>query len=288
MCRGIDPRRGATRSGFTLVEAVVVLAVFTLLLALLLPSVQSARQAARRTQCTSHLHQIIVSAHNYESMYGVFPGSALLAGGQWQKQLLPFLGQFNQPDAWAVPIYHCPSDPAAGYMVNDGLWPKDINGFARAAPWEFVAARDISDGLSATAAFADKLKLPPEIADRVFPPGAYPDDWIRRIRITSTYLGDIDAFAVECRNNALPPPTGGHIVWGYNHIMTPNQNSCFNGPRTDPRSDEWAITATSAHTGGVNVAYADGSVRFTQDAIDPLVWRALGTRNGNEVIAADW
>ena len=81
----------------------------------------------------------------------------------------------------------------------------------------------------------------------------------------------------------------------YMHVMPPNSISCtadidqFGGFITHP---DWggigaAITATSNHPGGVNVALCDGSVKFVKDSIDPKTWWALGTRNGREIIGGD-
>jgi prepilin-type N-terminal cleavage/methylation domain-containing protein/prepilin-type processing-associated H-X9-DG protein len=273
-------------SGFTLIELLVVISLVGLLLSLLLPAVQMAREAARRTQCLSNLRQITLAAQNYESSFAVFPGSAVSVT-EWKRQLLPFLER--RPDSKVVPVYACPSDEYGrgrlsqmSYEINDGVWQKDANGFGRAGAWVYVRAADITDGLSNTAAFAERLAWP-DIAPVELPPNSFPHYWIRRIRNTEGYIADLDAFADECRNNALLPSRSWHVVSGYNHVLTPNENSCFNGPRTYPEHFEyWAITATSRHPGGVHVAFADGGVKFMADQIDRQVWRAIGTRNGGE------
>ena len=96
--------KGAWRRGFTLVELLVVIAIIGILIALLLPAVQAAREAARRSQCSNNLKQIGLGMHNYESAYKTFPfGSmvALGAGGgvpglnvqMWGTRILPFIEQ---------------------------------------------------------------------------------------------------------------------------------------------------------------------------------------------------
>src|SRR5687767_14888137 len=96
----------ARTSAFTLVELLVVIAIIGVLVALLLPAVQAARDAARRTQCANHLKQLVIALHNYHDTIGVFPyrqggtglssSSATLTNtqqGSGLTMLLPFMEQ---------------------------------------------------------------------------------------------------------------------------------------------------------------------------------------------------
>ncbi len=79
------------------------------------------------------------------------------------------------------------------------------------------------------------------------------------------------------------------VVNSYHHYNTPNKLTCLNPG--DP-GGLWGgtsgmSTATSNHPGGVNVCFADGSVRFIKDSVGPTTWWALGSRNGGEVVSAD-
>lgn len=293
--------RDQAASGFTLLEVIVVIAVVAVLAALLLPAVQSAREAARRTQCASNLRQIGIALHAYHGDYGVFP----LGIGQHvaQIQMLPYVDQAPLYDwitsdyprsgmaaQWTpVAVYECPSDPGTagngfadtGYATNLG------SGYQRYGSNGFVAsplrAADVTDGLSNTAAFAEILDC--DGSGRL----------LRTLWRTDPQLSapdELDAFADLCQS--APPDTAIESLWcggsswasghsvAYNHILPPNSPSCRNGAI----NMTWgAVSAASEHSGGVNVLVGDGAVRFVASNVDRNVWRAMGSRNGGESVS---
>lgn len=110
---------------FTLVELLVVIAIIGVLVALLLPAVQAAREAARRMQCSNHLHQIGIAMHNYHDTIGVFPGGGFKrtrtptvsasTRSSWMIELLPFIEQMPLYQLYYVP-------DASGGILSNGTY----------------------------------------------------------------------------------------------------------------------------------------------------------------------
>src|SRR5262245_15126260 len=92
-CRSRRSKRKvmARHTGFTLVELLVVIAILGVLVALLLPAVQAAREASRRASCVNNLKQIVIGLHNYHDAKKVLPFSRTSVGGiTWMADILPF------------------------------------------------------------------------------------------------------------------------------------------------------------------------------------------------------
>lgn len=311
---GTIPMQHRPRRGFTLIEVLVVLAIVGILLALLLPAVQGAREAARRAQCASNLKMIGLAIHQHIEVDGALPGGyGRPFDASYLVQILPYVEQaplynsinttnrvelslFSNDNITAIatkiPSFCCPSDSARAtsltaaapsYAANAGS--DSVHGSG-----PFIGSRttpaDITDGLSQTAAVAEWI--------------VGPGDVIRGSRLGSIYsitqgsgLTDRRAFAQLCdrlvpSQAQLTAVTFKGFIWvtgglghsQYNHVIPPGYPSCMAVPWS-------AATAGSYHDRGVNVLMLDGRVRFVKQAIDPDAWYALGTKSGGEIVGGD-
>ncbi len=339
------PLFGMQRRGFTLIELLVTIAIIGILVSLLMPAVQAAREAARRSQCTNNLKQLGLALHNHESSREEFPSGVIRqkwdlqptwSEGHWAwgvfANLLPFIEQSNLHDQLhldkpllgapptfqilpehrqlvnkPVRMYLCPSDSEtvlderyrpANYVacLGSGIaTPDRPAGTDRDADGVFYAnsrmrPRDVTDGLSTTIAFSETtlgLGGPTMDGYVVSTPPANPEDaWAALMPWVTSTLSDsacqsATAFGVT-RGNMWA--SASHLSGFFNTYLPPNskRSDCIIHYSFSPG---W-VAARSRHTGGVNVAFVDGSVRFIGDSIDLSVWRSLSTRNGSEVSGA--
>jgi prepilin-type processing-associated H-X9-DG protein len=202
-----------------------------------------------------------------------------------------------------VKIFLCPSDPhyalplgwaGTNYRVNQGsgiLWGlPSATGANSTMPIpngpfylnSSVRLTDITDGTSNTAAWSEHLKG--DFSNAVgtdntdtFKPGTYPSTPDQAVADCAT-VNPQNLGMQGVSNVGAPWLQGYHSTTIYFHVGPPNSRSCMYPP------GRIATTANSAHTNGVNVSLCDGSVRFVSNAVQLATWRALGSRDGGEVV----
>lgn len=291
------------RAGFTMVELMVSISILGLLLALILPAVQQVRESARNTQCKNNLKQIGLALHNHVDSHKAFPSRDYPI-----RRLMPYLEVL--PGDSSISVFRCVSDSKidgpkltlSSYFINDGL-RLNLNGVMRngfTKQLQDIAPSEFTDGLSATAAFSERLLT----YDHDHPNDTSRADGRRYLwHFVGGRFLDIDEIKSRCMNQRISMNPYLYSVsgqnWitpndvGYDHIMPPNSGGCWNFP--DDGSDPSGVTvlfyaslsATSDHSGHVNMLLADGSVRSISDTISTEIWRALGTRNGNESLTLE-
>jgi prepilin-type N-terminal cleavage/methylation domain-containing protein/prepilin-type processing-associated H-X9-DG protein len=348
--------RTTSRRGFTLIELLVVIAIIGVLVSLLLPAVQSAREAARRSQCTNNLKQIGLAVMNYEGANGCIPPSGSTCGAQrysMKVRILPFLEQgqvynaFNfalLPFNWSagtmtsscngityvdshdvggasnatagstlVNTFLCPSDGNPGnsgsrtyggvafrvsgsnYVNNGGTERRYTGNKLNGPAWflggsgdvgNMVTLASVTDGTSNTAVFSEYVKgrsgmnVPGLGVVWTKPSGTLGSganammddkDCQNATAITWDYKGEYW--------NHQDSGRGGT----YFHTGLPNTKSC----RPSNWGYEGLTTASSNHSGGVNVLMLDGTVRFVKSTVSYATWHATATIGMGELVSSD-
>ncbi len=305
----------ATR-GFTLVELLVVIAIIGILIALLLPAVQVAREAARRCSCRINLKQIGLATQNYHDVNRHLPppkagdaGDKVELGGTLIV-LLPYLEESSLYDTYdflqpitapinspvtttTVETYLCPS------MRSPTLGPKEDAPALGAGSYLISTSTHYGGLTDLDGAFANVVKATPyRLALKDVTDGAS----------KTLFAGEINyAFEPLERVPSLANPDGLGFAWAKGYwilawgvMSTPSESApgeddlyipqerdelyaLFNN-NTKPKTPDSRRTFRSDHVRGVQFVMLDGSVRFIPTDTDPAVRRALVTRAGDEVI----
>ncbi len=301
------------RAGFTLVELLVVIAIIGVLVALLLPAVQAAREAARRTRCVNNLKQYGLAMQNFHDTYLKLPYAGhTVPRTSWVSQLWPFFEQGNLKDKYnttlgffqppntvpstfngllctKIPMYYCPSDRPNAMWQGDSFWRTRGNYVVSWGP-------------------ITQPYTPPTIPV-AFAPFGYTDfastNMPRQTRfgeitdgLSNTLL--MSEITMDRKDTSRDQRGDVNNDQGANRFMTintPNRGTDnMDGPWCETRPDAPCLAASvnghytvrSRHPAGVNAAMCDGSVRFVSNAVALNSWQAVSTMNGGDTPGADW
>ncbi len=288
---------------YTLIEVLVVISIIAILVAVLIPAVLAVREGARRSQCSNHLKQLGLALHSYVSASSVLPINDDYYS--FQSRLLPYLElvafynsiNYQPPDSGAnktahtttISLFLCPSDgmepPWQGWNNYGG---NVGTGRQYGGPDGLIGQPSIlvPDGGSQTAAMAEGRRGGTPLTQPLF---GRTVAILRMDRSTS-----FSVFVNKCKNidiTKLGPLSilnirGETWLWAgvlpvlYTHALPVNNPSCHAAEMG------YAVTAGSGHPGGANVLFADGRVQFVRDSVALSIWRAIGTRNGGEVVSS--
>lgn len=295
-------RRCDACAAFTLVELLVVIAIIGVLLGLLMPAVQAARAAARRTQCSNNLRQIIVGLQNFASTSAAFPPSARLhvmddlPGVSWRVLVLPYIEQRSvydqvQPNRDGGAVSWAPRTSAiASFMCPEIDVPTasttlKLSSYAAVSgPGRGGMMLDLSDTLCGDMA-QDGLMFPgsetkiSSVTDGTSNTLALGErldahwDWMSG----ATRRGDpLTEICSESGKNIRYPINADPWTYGF---YRGDATAPAGAPKTALLND---LRFASEHRSGAHFAYADGSVHFLHEQLDFVVFQDLATIAGEE------
>lgn len=290
-----------SRRGFTLVELLVVIAIIGVLVALLLPAVQAAREAARASQCKNNLRQVALALHNHHDVMGAMPSGWQGAGPEsppgwgWNAWILPQLEQkplfdriqFGVSIADAAnqqvretPIASlvCPSDPGQKTFIIGGGEEEEHEheeGDEHSADEEhplFTVGKSNYPGVFGTLEVEDFAAA----GDGMF-------FFQSKIRMADLLDGTSNTLMVGERHSRRGGSVWSGVIEGAAESMVRIVGVADHVPN-DPHHhlDDFS----SYHPSGVHFAFGDASVRRINDSIDLAIYQALCTRAGGEVAQA--
>lgn len=307
------------RSAFTLVELLVVIAIIGVLVALLLPAVQAARESARRAQCVNNLKQLAIAVHNFHDSYQRFPqnGSKFSQGSgtcctefswSWIARTLPFFEQNalyleagiddksmkNNPAlSRSVKSFFCPSDTAhlpsntpSKTRSDMQIWDHAPEGLCNykgvtGSNWCWGNWPNVGTNGNCDCFYQNGTGL----GDGVF----FRTDILFRQRMAEV----IDGLSNTLLIGEDVPEYSAWCGWAYsNHALgtcaiPPNVNLDKKFGAAPTWNWENTYSFRSRHPNGLQFALADGAVRFVRDNIDLALYRAASTTQGGETAILD-
>ena len=305
--------RSLPRRGFTLVELLVVITIIGILIALLLPAVQAAREAARRMKCANNLKQIALALHNYHTTHEILPFATPFdnyspvnkPGGTWVAMLLPFLEQAGLYDRFhfdktmsdalnadavkvVVSTLLCPSDPASGQPVFSdrdnlsgtnpslslGLWYAGSMGPTHPDACQFCSAPHPSYCCQGSNYGS---RNPDNNSVGMF--GRYPAG----VQFARVFDGLSNTLML---GETLPAQCVYQCAYCINFPIagTSIPMNTFEACNKAGGIHYRACGFKSTHPGGAQFALGDGSIHFLTDSIDYRLYNELGTRAGGEPV----
>lgn len=272
----------ARRSGMTLLELLIVIAIVGTLLALLLPAVMQVREAAVRTQSTNNLRQIIIATHNYASaLDGRLPDleGKLTGTIGYSPLFLAILPYLEQDGAWASLIANPTALPL---IVKTYLSPADPTIMGQRLPLSSYAANaqvflgrprlpaTFQDGTSNTIAFAEHYARGCQGVSFLYTEGPFTVGLDHRPSFADIIFGDV----YPVTSGSPPVSLGNTGTWTFQ--VAPKIADCF------------PALAQTPHRSGMIAAMADGSARILGRGMSPRTFWAAVTPAGGEVLGGDW
>ncbi len=297
------------RSGFTLVELLVVIAIIGILVALLLPAIQMAREAARRSSCSNNMKQIGLGLHMYHDTFQRLPagwrgydpsnGSPFwfgVPGWAWSASILPHMEQtalygdsvhFELPVADAanadarlsqIKIYRCPTDIGSGVFDLQGGGPS----VGSAVPFPIKMATGNYIGVFGTVDFHIVCNPSSPSFNGCEGDGVFMLN--RQFRIADILDGLSTTLVVGERNSKLAPSTWVGVVTGGQHGVARVAGVASYPPNSTDTPAHYFHNFSSFHPAGTNFLSADGSVHLVAETIDLPLYHALCTRAAGDVV----
>ncbi|MGL4462576.1 MAG: DUF1559 domain-containing protein [Planctomycetia bacterium] len=308
------------RLGFTLVELVVVIGIVALLMAMILPAVQQARESSLRVHCAINLRQLGMAINAYTEVHGILPPTSLPTG--ISKDGKPYSGNYSSVHGYLLPF--CEASQIFDQINFDFIeleepdYPLEVNKTARQVRIAMFLCPSDPSPLGLNNYRVNGLHFPPwNFPFRYFRPvmpAAVLDGMGNTVFLSERTRGSFNETVADVATDMIepnehPPLTGNFVAFrrnicqsstdfqwmtyggrfwffsggihtAYSHHSPPND--IYVSCAMGQHGNESMAGPRSRHPGGVNVLFGDGKVEFVGDDVDQAVWEELGTAYGDD------